>query len=79
MVRHKAYELVTATPDEAAFDLDLMDYDFHLSTDAGSGRDAVIYRGGPTGYRIAFIGGPPDNWATPTAVPVTISPVRRRC
>jgi ribosome-associated translation inhibitor RaiA len=74
VVRHKAYELANATPDEAAFDMDLMDYDFHLFTDAESGRDAVIYRAGPTGYRVAFVGGPPDGWATPTAVPITVSP-----
>jgi hypothetical protein len=74
VVRHKAYELVTATPDQAAFDMDLMDYDFHLFCDAGSGRDAVIYRAGSTGYRLAFVGGPPDGSATPAAVPITVSP-----
>jgi hypothetical protein len=74
LVRHKAYKLVTASADEAAFDMDLMDYDFHLFTDAESGHDAVIYRGGSTGYRVAFVGGPPDGWAPPTAVPVTVSP-----
>jgi ribosome-associated translation inhibitor RaiA len=73
VVRHKTYELATATPDEAAFDMDLMDYEFHLFTDAGCGRDAVVYRAGPTGYRLAFVGGPPAHLATPTAVPVTVS------
>jgi ribosome-associated translation inhibitor RaiA len=73
VVRHKAYELATATPDEAAFDMDLMDYDFHLFTDAESGRDAVVYRAGPTGYRLAFVGGPPERRAEPTAAPVAVS------
>jgi ribosome-associated translation inhibitor RaiA len=74
LVRHKAYEPKRATPDEAAFDMDLMDYDFHLFTDAGSGRDAVIYRAGPTGYRIAYVGGPPDTPMAPSALPITVSP-----
>ena len=74
LVRHKAFEPRTSTPDEAAFDMDLMDYDFHLFTDAASGRDAVLYRAGPTGYRIAYVGGPPANPPAPVAVPLTVSP-----
>lgn len=30
-----------------------MDYDFHLFTDIGTGEDSVLYRSGPTGYRLA--------------------------
>jgi hypothetical protein len=74
VIRHKAYRLNRSTPDRAALDMDLMDYDFHLFTDAESGRDAVLYRAGPTGYRIAFIGGPPWGRRAPTELPVTISP-----
>lgn len=74
VVRHKAFEPRTATPDEAAFDMDLADYDFHLFTDSESGRDAVLYRAGPTGYRIAYVGGPPAAPAGPRAVPLTVSP-----
>jgi ribosome-associated translation inhibitor RaiA len=73
VVRHKAYEPPTCTLDEALFDMDLMDYDFHLFTDASCGRDAVVYRGGPTGYRVAYAGGPPGPGREP-AVPVTVSP-----
>ena len=30
-----------------------MGYDFHLFTEAGTGQDSVLYRSGPTGYRLA--------------------------
>lgn len=72
VVRHKAYELATATPDDAAFDMDLMGYDFHLFIDAETGNDAVIYRAGPSGYRVAYLNGPPRT-SVPTAAPLTIS------
>ncbi|MCQ4083887.1 sigma 54 modulation/S30EA ribosomal C-terminal domain-containing protein [Streptomyces sp. RB6PN25] len=50
MVRHKSFSLARETPDEAAFEMEAMDYDFHLFTDLDTGRDSVIYRAGPTGY-----------------------------
>lgn len=42
--RHKSYQPAVATPEEAASDMELMDYDFQLFTDAVSGWDAVVYR-----------------------------------
>jgi hypothetical protein len=39
--------------DEAAFDVGTLDYDFHMFTDADTGRDPVVYRAGPPGYRMA--------------------------
>jgi len=53
VVRHKAYEPEVATPEEAAFDMELMDYDFQLFTDAESGWDSIVYRSGGDGYGIA--------------------------
>ncbi|WP_443050974.1 hypothetical protein [Streptomyces sp. JV185] len=32
--------------------MESMDYDFHLVTDVGPGEDNVLYRSGPTGYRL---------------------------
>lgn len=76
IVRHKSFTLTAETPDEAAFEMDLMDYDFQLFTDIASGADAVIYRGGPTGYRLAFAGAVPlDAAHRPAAVDLTVSPV----
>lgn len=74
IVRRKSFTLVAETPDEAVFEMDLMDYDFQLFTDVVSGADAVVYRGGPTGYRLAFAGSVPDDIATrPAAVDMTVS------
>ena len=33
--------------------MDLLDYDFHLFTEKGTGSAGVLYRGGATGYRLA--------------------------
>jgi hypothetical protein len=43
-----------ATPEEAAFDMDLMDYDFQLFTDAVSGWDGVVYRR-HDGYSVSYL------------------------
>jgi ribosome-associated translation inhibitor RaiA len=78
ILRHKAFTLAVATPDEAAFDMDAMDYDFHLFTDADTGRDSVIYRGGPTGYRMACTAAVPEP-ARPAAVSLTVSSAPAPC
>jgi ribosome-associated translation inhibitor RaiA len=72
IVRHKTYEPARATTEEAAFDLDMLDYDFQLFTDAESGQDSVIYHAGPTGYRLAHLTPDPiRTWST--AQPLTFS------
>ncbi|MFC5995362.1 sigma 54 modulation/S30EA ribosomal C-terminal domain-containing protein [Pseudonocardia hispaniensis] len=72
IVRTKSYALARCAPDQAALFMDVMDYDFHLFVDADSGQDSVIYRVGPTGYRLArLIGVAPP--AAPTRVPLTIN------
>lgn len=43
VVRHKTFE-ATSTLDEAAFDLESMDYDFFLYTDSDAGIEAVLWR-----------------------------------
>jgi ribosome-associated translation inhibitor RaiA len=52
VVRHKSYGLSRFTPDEAAADMELLDYDFHLFTERSTNQDSVVYRAGH-GYRIA--------------------------
>lgn len=74
VVRHKSYSLARETADEAAFEMEMMDYGFHLFTDTRSGQDAVIYRAGPTGYRVSFLRPVPEP-AGPLAVPLTTSPI----
>lgn len=72
VVRHKSFTLPRCTADEAAAEMDELDYDFHLFTEQGSGQDSVLYRAGPTGYRLAQLAPQPDQ-VTPGHLPVTIS------
>jgi hypothetical protein len=58
--------------DQAAFDMNVMDYDFHLFTEAGTGLDSVLYGSGPTGYRLAQIEPRPEGLA-PHSLEVTVS------
>lgn len=71
IIRHKAYELATATPDEAAYDMEALDYDFHLFTDEATGQDSVLYRRGD-GYRLAQLR--PHTRHETLAVDLTLSP-----
>ncbi|GAA2899197.1 HPF/RaiA family ribosome-associated protein [Streptosporangium fragile] len=71
IVRHKAYELARATVEEAAFDLEQLDYDFHLFTEALTGQDSVICRS-DDGYRLAQLDPQPHRLG-PTSVPLTVS------
>jgi ribosome-associated translation inhibitor RaiA len=71
VIRHKAFAPQRINPDEAAWEMDQLDYDFHLFTDEQTARDAVVYRSGPTGYRMARVdtGPEPDS-----QIPITLSP-----
>lgn len=54
VVRHTSYALEPLTPAEAADQMALLDYDFHLYVDAETGREAVVERvdGGDVGVRL---------------------------
>ncbi|WP_224273559.1 sigma 54 modulation/S30EA ribosomal C-terminal domain-containing protein [Streptomyces sp. LS1784] len=61
IVRHKSYSFTRQTTWAAVFDLDAMDYDFHLYTDAVTGCDSVVHHDGAAGeYRIASAGPAPE-------------------
>ncbi|MFI7119772.1 sigma 54 modulation/S30EA ribosomal C-terminal domain-containing protein [Amycolatopsis sp. NPDC049868] len=66
IVRRKRYPLATCAPDQAALLMDVRDYDFHLFIDADTGQDSIVYRAGPTGYRLARLAG----MAPPSGAPV---------
>lgn len=70
LVRVKRCVLVWSEIDAAAATLDAMDYQAHLFTDPDTGADAVIYRAGPTGYRVTRLapGAPPR----PVRVPLVL-------
>lgn len=61
VVRHKTYGPTTATPEEAAFDMEALDYRFFLFT-LPEGEDAVVYEtdNGNLGLRLVSGGAPPE-------------------
>ncbi|GAA2149047.1 HPF/RaiA family ribosome-associated protein [Nocardioides koreensis] len=52
VVRHKSFAAEPMTIDEAAFDMDLLDHDFYLFTDVGSGEPALVHRLPEGGYGV---------------------------
>lgn len=73
VMRRKSFTMAPCTIDEAAREMDLLDYDFHLFTEKGSGAAAVLYRAGETGYRLALVTPAAAEQLCPHALPVTIS------
>ncbi len=71
--------MAPCTVDEAALEMDLLDYDFHLFTEKGTGTAGVLYRAGPTGYRLAPVAPVPADQLRPLELPVTISPQPTPC
>jgi hypothetical protein len=72
IVRHKTVAPARCGLDDAAADMNDMDYDFHLFTEAGTRQDSVLYRSGPTGYRLAQVRPQPDALAPHTLL-LTVS------
>lgn len=59
--RHKSYSLARRDVRSAVFEMESMDYDFHLFTDEASGCDSVVYRDPATGgHRVATAGPAPE-------------------
>ena len=52
VVRQKTFAVHEMTPDEAAFDLELLDHDFYLFRNLETGEDNVITRLGDHGYEL---------------------------
>ena len=55
VIRHKSYLIDWLTPDEAAFDMDQLDFDFYLFRDRASGDDALLERRSDGTYRLSRI------------------------
>jgi hypothetical protein len=62
LVRTKSLALKPLTVDEAAFELEALDFDFYLFCDSGTGEDSVIHRlpGGRYGLITLSRSGPPE-------------------
>jgi hypothetical protein len=76
VVRHKAFSLPRTTVDEAAFDMEMLDYDFYLFTDLDNGQDSVVYRDPRAGEPDADPAMPPYRLAQLTPVPQQRTPER---
>ncbi len=79
IVRLKSYGLPRCSPREAVYEMEAMDYDFHLFTDALTGRDSVVYRDQLTGGHRSSAAGRPGvgTWPAgtdpvPSEVPVPV-------
>jgi len=73
IMRHKSYSLPTCTVEEAALEMELLDYDFHLFIEEGTKQDSVLYREGPTEYRLAQVDPESADNLAPFEMPLTIS------
>lgn len=72
IIRRKSFSLGPHSVDAAAQEMELFDYDFHLFTEKGTTQASVLYRSGPTGYRLAQVQ-PVLEELAPFELPVTIS------
>ncbi|MEV7180214.1 HPF/RaiA family ribosome-associated protein [Kitasatospora sp. NPDC093679] len=73
IVRRKSFALARESVDEAAFEMDALDYDFHLFTEVDTGEDSLLHRIAPTGYRLAQVHPQPDRLGA-TTVELTVCP-----
>jgi len=71
VIRRASYAARAETPDEAADELDLLDYEFHLFTERSTAGDSLIYRA-TTGYRLAMALQKPDGLG-PVPASMTVS------
>jgi len=72
IIRRKSYTLGLRTVDEAAQEMELLDYDFHLFTEKGTRQASVLYRTEAGGDRLAQVKPMPEELA-PYQLPLTIS------
>ena len=73
IIRRKSFTLGTRSVDEAAQEMALLDYEFHLFTEKGTKQASVLYRAGSTGYRLAQVK-PSAEELAPFALSLTVSP-----
>ena len=73
IMRQKSYSLPTSTVDEGVLEMEQLDYDFHLFTEAGTKQDCVLYRRGAAEYRLALVNPDSADELAPFDVIVSIS------
>ena len=72
LLQHKSYVIDEVTPDEAAFDMEQLDFDFFLFRELATGEDALIERTGDGAYRLTRVDGSGAD-PGPTAVEMTVA------
>jgi hypothetical protein len=77
VVRHKTFRLDRQTVDEAAYEMEMQDYEFHLFVESGTGVDSLLVRTGPVrrSYRLFQLDPSPRDIVR-GLVPVTVSSSR---
>ncbi|HEU4947172.1 MAG TPA: HPF/RaiA family ribosome-associated protein [Kribbella sp.] len=73
VVKHKTFALEPMTPDEAAYEMDLLDHAFYLFIDRDTGGDALVYRRDDGSYRLLGRTGGTAGLERPDEPPPTIS------
>ncbi len=76
IVRHKTFGPGGITPEEAVFDLDVLDYQFFLFTDVADGTDSVVSETSEGTVSLQRIGGgePPEERPLPVVIDPTPPP-----
>lgn len=73
IIRRKSYTMAACSVDDAALEMELLDYDFHLFTELGTGIASVLYRVGPAEYRLAQVVPVSPDQLAPFDLPLTFS------
>lgn len=73
VVRRKTFTLGPLTPVEAAFEMEMLDHNFHLFLDADTGRDAVIYRLPDGSYELMRAGPVEGQGEGTVGIPVSLA------
>lgn len=79
ILRRKSFSVAHLSVDQAAEEMALLDYHFHLFTEKATGVAGVLYRSGSTGYRLAQVVPPSREQLAPFDLPLTISPHSAPC
>ena len=67
LVRHKAFFDEELTAEEAAFDMEQLDYDFYLYRDLASGQDSLLERDPSGSYVVHLLRGPDSPGLSPSS------------
>lgn len=73
IIRRKSFTLAACSIDDAARELEMLDYNFHLFTEEGTGIASVLYRNGPGTYRLAQVIPVAPERLAPYQAPVSFS------